>query len=135
MAIVSRDVDLPSGAKLQIVAAPFAVSKALYQALLADFQAIRTDFSDMAALYKDLFCVGFASERIEACLWQCFERCLYDAGGGARKIDKDTFEDVTRREDYPIVCVEVVKDNVAPFAKSLFAEYKRFSKMTEKSPS
>lgn len=123
------DVKCPSGAILKITAAPFAVAKALYQALLKELKDVRFDFTDQIELYKQLFCVGFSSPEIERCLWECFKRCTYDSGRGDFKIDLDTFEPESAREDYMTVCTEVAKVNIVPFAKNLFAEYARFSGM------
>ncbi len=127
-----REVKLPSGAVLKITPSPFADAKALYQALLREARGL--EFSpkmEIQTLYKDLFCIGFSSPEIEASLWKCFERCIYNSGKGDLKIDKDTFEPITAREDYMSVCVEVAKENVLPFAKSLYAEFQRALAMTE----
>lgn len=119
-----KEVKLPSGAKLSIGLPPFEDSKALYQAFLKEIKTIAiAGKTEMASFYKDLVCVGFSSKEIEACLWECFKHCTYDSGKSPLKIDKDTFEPVTAREDYLTVCMEVAKENIAPFGKSLYAEY------------
>lgn len=125
----TREVKLPSGALLSIQPASFPVSKALYQAILRELGGVRLGSDDLlTSLYKDLFCVGFSSLPIEACLWECFKRCTYAANGTAHmRIDKDTFEPIEARDDYITVCTEVARDNVAPFVKSLYAEYKAAS--------
>ena len=61
-----------------------------------------------------------------------FEWCVFRKG--PLKIDKDTFEPVENREDYIQVCLEVIKENVAPFLKSLFAEYRQFMLSIPKNP-
>lgn len=126
-----RKVKLPSGAELTIQPAPFVDAKNLYQALLKELKQIKIDTTmEMVELYKNLFCVGFSSPEIEACLWKCLERCLYDnLKTGGLKIVPDTFEPIEAREDFTTVCAEVVKDNIYPFAKTLFAEYEKFSSM------
>lgn len=126
-------VKLPSGAELTVQPAPFADSKNLYQALLRELKEVKIDFKmEMANLYKELFCMGFSSPQIEACLWKCMERCTYDNGKtGPLKIDKDTFEPVEAREDFMTVCTEVTKVNVSPFVKTLFADYEQFARMIE----
>lgn len=128
-----RKVKLPSGAELTIQPAPFADAKNLYQSLLRELKSVRIDSEmQMVHLYKEIFCAGFSSPHIEECLWKCMERCTYDNGKtGALKIDKDTFEPVSAREDYMTVFTEVTKDNVSPFVKTLFADYKQFSQMIE----
>ncbi len=119
-----REIKLNSGAILKLKPAAFAVSKALYQALLKEMKAISISTqTEMATLYKDLFCVGFSSPEIEACLWECMKRCTYNSGTGDLKIDAETFEPVARRDDYVKVCIEVSKENVLPFFKSLYAEF------------
>jgi hypothetical protein len=119
-----KEIKLPSGAQLKITPSPFADAKALYQAVLEDLRVLPISAgTDMASLYRDLFCIGFSSKKIEACLWECFKRCTYNAGNGDLKIDKDTFEPVSARDDYWTVCMEVAKENIHPFAKSLYAEY------------
>ena len=121
-----REVKLPSGAILKINLAPFAESKALYQAVLSEGKGIELSIAtDTVTLYKQFFCVGFSSPEIERCLWKCMERCTYNGGKGDLKIDEDTFEPVEARDDYMSVCIEVGKENILPFMKSLYAEYKQ----------
>lgn len=123
-----REVLLPSGSILKVSPAPFADAKNLYQALLKELKEVQIDLNAQAVnLYKELFCIGFSSPVIETYLWKCMERCSYNRGQGDMKIDKDTFESLDARQDFVVVCIEVAKDNVDPFAKSLFAEYKRMS--------
>jgi len=119
-----KQITLPSGAILKITPSPFTDAKALYQAVLEEVRFLNLDAkTEMASVYKDLFCVGFSSKKIEAGLWKCFERCTYNSGNGDLKIDKDTFEPIAARDDYWTVCMEVAKENIHPFAKSLYAEY------------
>lgn len=130
-----REVKLPSGAVLKIGAAPFAVAKALYQAVLNELKAIQIDSkTQVASIYKDLFCVGFSSKEIEACLWECFKKCTYNDGRGDLRIDDQTFEPIERRDDYMQVCMEVAKENILPFGKSLYAEYQKALTMIEDTP-
>lgn len=119
-----REVKLPSGAVLEVSPSPFAVSKALYQALLKEARGLNISTkAELQSVYKEIFCAGFSSPEIEECLWECFSRCIYRDKRGALKIDADTFEPVEARDDYMKVCLEVAKENVLPFAKSLYAEY------------
>lgn len=132
---MSKEVKLPSGATLKITLSPFATSKALYQAILTEAKGLNiTSKTELAALYKELFCIGFSSPEIEKCLWECFKRCTYNGGKGDFKIDENTFETPEARDDYMNVCMEVAKENVLPFVKSLYAEYQRILAMTETTP-
>lgn len=127
-----KEVKLPSGAILKITPSPFKEAKALYQAILKEAKGISISAgTDMAALYKDLFCAAFSSPEIEKCLWDCFKRCTYNAGNGDLRIAEDTFEPVAARDDYMSVCIEVAKENVIPFGKSLYAEYQRILAMID----
>ncbi len=117
-----REVDLPSGAKLKISMAPFAESKALFKAVLEEAKSIgidaQKDITDIN-MYKEIFCAGFSSKKIDDCLKPCLGRCTYNDS----KITDDTFESAGSREDYLIVCYEVAVDNISPFLKSLYAKF------------
>lgn len=127
-----KKIGLPSGAELAISLAPFADSKALYQAVLEELKSVSIDPDQEidVNLFKDLFCVGFSSKKIESALLKCIDRCTYDG----KKIDKDTFEPVGARGDYMKVCIEVVKENILPFVKDLSAEYLKIMAQFTKSP-
>ncbi len=123
-----RDVILPSGAKLHVAEAPFTISKALYQALLRELKYVQiTSDTEFNSLYKDLFANMGSSQEVENCIWECLKRCLYND----EKVTPDTFEPSERRQDYLTVCAEVIKENVGPFLKNLFAHYKEFMAMKE----
>jgi hypothetical protein len=119
-----REVKLPSGAVLKVNSAPFGVSKELYKSILSESKQIEfSSTTDFAQVFKDLFCSGFSSDRVEAAMWKCMERCLYND----LKIVPDTFEPVEAREDFVPVCMEVGKENLFPFMKNLFAVYEEIS--------
>lgn len=122
---------LPSGAKLKVQLSPFAVSKALYQAVFKELKNINfTTQTEMASVIKDAFCVAMSSPEIESCLWACMARCtLNDV-----RITPDTFEPLERREDYLKVCVEVGKANVMPFMKDLTQLYSQVSAAMQVTP-
>jgi hypothetical protein len=127
-----REITMPSGAILKVAPAPFSDSKALYQALLKELKAVSvTSTTEIATIVKDAICLAYSSPQIEAILWKCMERCTYDTGKGALKIDQNSFEPVECRDDYLLACAEVVKENVLPFAKSLYAAYKQGMQMQE----
>lgn len=116
-----KSVKLPSGAELQITLATFAESRSLYQAVLEEAKVLRLDPGQEidVNLYKDLFCTALSSKKIETALWDCMKKVLYNG----LKIDKDTFESEESRQDYVMVCLEVGKENISPFLKSLYAEW------------
>lgn len=126
-----KEVKLPSGAILKLRPAAFAISKALYQAVLDEVKGLSIFGKPDVEMYKELFCYGFSSKKIESCLWECFKVCQYCDGRGELKVDQDTFESLSARDDYMTVCMEVAKENISPFVKSLYAEYAHlFQKMT-----
>ena len=114
---MNKEIDLPSGAKLRISLSAFAVSKALYQAVLEELKGLTLDpNADVDVnLFKDLFCAGFSSPKIEKCLNECMKKALYNE----KHIDSGTFEPLEAREDYMSVCWEVALFNILPFTKSL----------------
>lgn len=125
------EVVLPSGRKLALQAAPFAVAKNLYQAVLEEAKSLAFGKStDVELVMKDLLCAAFSSKKIELCLWECFKRCLIDD----LKISEDSFEKEEFRGDYMPVCLEVGKLNILPFVKSLFVGYSQMSEMLSSSP-
>ncbi len=117
----NKKVKLPSGAELEITIGSFAESKALYVAMMKEIKSLKVDASQDIDhnFLKDLFCAGFSSSEIDACLEVLMKRCTY----GGIKITKDSFEEVDKRQDYMLVCFEVASANVAPFTKGLFAEF------------
>lgn len=119
-----KEIKLPSGATLKITPSPFADAKALYQALLREVRQVGINSqTEMGEIFKNLFCMGFSSPEVEAKLLVCFKRCVYNSGKGDLKIDESTFEPIEARDDYMKVCMEVTRENVLPFVKSLYAEY------------
>lgn len=125
-----KEIKCPSGAILKISHTPFATSKALYQAVLEEIKDVKLQTNkEMGDIVKDIFCIGFSSKKIEAALNECMKRCTYNDGRGDLKIDDSTFEPVKNREDYSIVCVEIIQDNCLPFTKGLYAEFNRLLSM------
>lgn len=116
-----KEVVLPSGAKLKITPSSFAVSKELFQAVSEELKSLSISASTEIDinLFKDFFCAGLSSKKIEKCLWECMKKATYND----LKITEDTFEPVEAREDYLQVMFEVAKENITPFMKSLFASF------------
>jgi len=129
-----REVELPSGAKLKVSPASFAESKALYQAVLDDLGSVQfSGKTEIPVLVKEIIRIAYASKRVEEALAPCMAKCVYNNGvSGDLKIDKDTFEPIQSREDYPLVCLEVAQENITPFMKSLYAVFLRVLSTIEK---
>ncbi len=125
-----REVKMPSGAILKVNPAPFSEAKALYKAILAEVKDIKLASStELANVFKDVFCAGFSSEKIEVPLAKCMLRCLYND----EPVKDSCFEKVDSREDYMQVCLEVAKENLLPFGKDLYALFKKATQSVEKS--
>ncbi len=119
-----KEIKLRSGNTLKIGKVPFAEAKALYQVLLDEAKGVKFSTKDeMPNVFKDVFCVGLSSKRIEAQLQECFKRCQYCDKRGELKIDADTFEPEEARGDYVEACIAVVGEVTAPFLNGLYAEY------------
>jgi hypothetical protein len=118
---MSREVTLPSGAVLVVAPAPFQAAKALYQAVLEEVKGVKVDpLAEVDVnLFKDMFCIGLSSKKIESALAECLKRVTYNG----LKVDSSTFEPVESRQDYVTACFEVAKENIEPFTKSLYAQY------------
>ena len=119
---MNKEITLPSGVVLKITLAAFAEGKALYQAVLEEAKSLKLDAgADVDVnFFKDIFCTGFSSKKIEAALNACLSRCLY---GNDKCNLSDTWEPLAAREDYISVCFEVAKENLLPFTKNLSAQY------------
>lgn len=119
-----REVTLPSGAVLKIRIAPWAEAKALSKAVFKMGRGTSLGGSaDVGDFVKDLLFGGFSDPEVEKCLAVCLARSTYNDGTGDTKIDDTTFEKETSRQDYVTVVMEVMRDNLGPFGKSLYAEW------------
>lgn len=114
-------ITLPSGKKLEIHPSPFAASKALHQAVMKEIKELKFDPNAEVDvnLIKDLYCIGYSSVEIDRCLTKCFEKVLYD---GLRVTDH-TWEPIEARADYVEACYAVLSETLAPFMKSLYAQF------------
>ena len=131
-----REVQLPSGAVLKVNPAPFGEAKALMQALFAEARGVEIiQGAEIPNMMKDLLFSGLSSVAIDKALKPCLARCIYSSGKGELKVDEDTFEPAEAREDYMDVVFEVVKENVGPFGKGLYAKFGLLMSMIEKSRS
>lgn len=122
-----KEVTLPTGAVLKIQLAPFAEAKALYKAVLRELKELKLEFSgdskrQLESYIMEGFCGLLSSDEVEASVHQCMGRCLYN-GQRIAKVD-ETFESAEAREDYSKAIIEVAKENLTPFSKALFAEFK-----------
>ena len=112
-----QEIKLPSGAILKITQPTFTEAKELYQAVLEELRTLEIlnvtelDFN----FFKNLFCMGFSSKKVERCLEICLKRCLYND----MKFDSDTFEPEEARGDHLTVMSEVAFSVLHPFFKNL----------------
>jgi hypothetical protein len=116
-----RTVKLPSGAELKIGLAPFSESNALFKAVGAELKSLKVTFDTEldVNLLKDIVCSAVASDKIEGCIWDCMKKCVYNDS----RITKETFEPEEARQDYYVALLEVAKENLIPFTKSLSAQF------------
>lgn len=93
------EIDLPSGAKLRISLSSFPVARDLFQASMETLKDTKISSSTEidVNLFKELICSGFASKKMEKCLWECMKKSLYNG----QKITEETFEPEEARE---IIC-------------------------------
>lgn len=119
---MTKEVTLPSGAKLLITPSSFPVAKALYQSVLNEMKPVEINSDDeMATFMKDIYCHIFSSPEIEKRLFDCMKKATYN-GKRIESVD-DVFESVEARQDYLDVCYEVALENLLPFTKNLYAKY------------
>lgn len=122
----SAKVSLPSGAELEMTLAPFLEGERLFSATAECLKSVKADglnTEDITASFdslKNAVLACITSKDMKEALLACMKRCTYN---GQRITSWDVFEDINAREDYLSVCWEVVKFNLTPFTKSLFAKF------------
>ncbi len=116
-----KKIKLQSGAELAITPSPFKEAKDLYQAVLEELKLLKLDPKSEVDVnfVKDLYCAGLSSRKIEEKLAACMKRVTYNG----QKIDDNTFEPLEARGDYVDASYEVLKENISPFLKSLYAQF------------
>lgn len=112
---------LPSGAELVVQGAPFADAKALYQATMLELKELKLDGSTNLDynFVKDIICSGLSSKRFEIAIQSCMKKSTYNG----LPINDDVFENENNRQDYIPMLFEVVKENITPFMKGLYAQF------------
>lgn len=128
---MNETLTLESGAKLDLGMAPFATGMKLFKTVanelkLVNFELGLEDMNLRRLADKDINTFKNAilqlagSDALEAALFACMERCLYNGV----KIDRKTFEPEDARADYLPVAWEVMKYNLAPFFKNLSLSFR-----------
>ena len=116
-------VSLPSGAELEMTLAPFLEGRKLSKSVAKCLKNVNIDSNtELEAninTLKDVFTECLTSQEVEDSILLCLKRCTYNR---QRITSWDIFEDANARQDYIPVCWEVVKYNLTPFMKSLFAK-------------
>lgn len=127
-----KEVKLPSGAVLRLNHSPFKEANDLWQTVLEEMKPVSVGMRDeLPKLFKDILCYGLSSRKIQSALNECMKRCQYCDGRGELKIDGDTFEPLESRQDYLVVCKEVMEENLSPFGKSLMQLYSQILETVE----
>lgn len=125
-------VSLPSGAELEMTLAPFMEGERLFSATAECLKSVKLDgnadmrdvVGDLNGL-KDMFLTCLTSQSMKEAILACLKRCTYNK---QRITSWDIFDDIKAREDYLMVCWEVVKFNLTPFTKNLFTKLNEFTK-------
>ncbi len=115
-----KEIALPSGSKLRLTLAPFAESKALFQACMEEAKGCGFESrTEVLGFVKDVICTAMYSPKIEAAIRLCMKRCLIDN----QQVEDKLFEAEDKRQDWVIAMYEVAQENVSPFLKGLYARY------------
>lgn len=121
-----KKVSLPSGAELEMTLAPFLEGRKLLAAASECLKSVKvdgktevTDLTSNINSLKDAFLSCLTSKEMEDAILLCLKRCTYNK---ERITSWDIFDKAEAREDYLMVCWEVVKFNLTPFMKSLFSK-------------
>lgn len=109
-----KSIKLPSGTELRIAQAPWEKSWKLTQAVMEETTKLGAGEIRAKLPFQILI-----SEKVQAMVWECFEKCLY----GNKKIVPETFEPESARQDYVVAVEAVIDENTLPFTKSLYAKF------------
>lgn len=112
-----REVNLPSGAKLNVSSAPFKDAKQLFQVMAKEWKDLDPSVMASPSGMTAMFMAAFSSVEVEKALWPCMVRSLYNG----QKIVPDTFEPEEARQDFIPAALEIVADNITPFTRGLFS--------------
>lgn len=122
-----------NGVKIVINPAPFKLVKRLRQCIAKELLkhkvdvgnptsfddlkgSIKGNISEYLNIIKDIILGLEVSEDFESVLWECMSECTYKNIA----ITESLFDDIpTAREDYDLIVMEVIQENLAPFLKSL----------------
>lgn len=119
-------VILNSGSKLELGMAPFVVGMRLFKTVANELKVVdvQLNLEDMNLrkladkdinTFKNAILQLVGSDALEASLFECMKRCLYNG----EAINVKTFEPEDARADYLPVAWEVMKYNLAPFFRNL----------------
>lgn len=113
-----------SGAKVVINPAGFTEAMALKNAVVKELGSAEINIdltrireTNLNSLLPLILQVD-SSEQVNAALWVCLGRCLYNS----EKISEKTFEAVKARVDYYEIAVACLKENISPFLDGLLSK-------------
>lgn len=127
-----KQIESKTGADIQIAPAPFKDAMALKNVLFRELSSSGINFdkiqlddlskTHIEEIIKSIIQVDTSKEFYDA-FFKCAGRCLYNNN----KITEDTFEDITAREDYYLIMLEVLKENLLPFFRGLVSKLPQFT--------
>lgn len=118
----TQKVYLPSGKEIISQPSTFEKGRRLYQVILREAKKLNLDLGNLDVDANIIFQIGtlaLSSEEIDQAIWEVSDKTLIDGV----KVSVDYFKVVENREDYFHFLMEVAKVNLAPFMKSLFAQF------------
>jgi hypothetical protein len=132
-----KQIETKTGAEIQIAPAPFKDAMELKNVLFKELASSGISFdkinlediekTGLEQIIKPIIQIDTSKDFYNA-FFKCAGRCLYNGN----KITEETFEDVTAREDYYLIMLEVLKENLSPFFKGLVSKLSLFTAKTAK---
>jgi hypothetical protein len=128
---------LPSGANLVVSESSYQDANALLKALTRCAKGIPLPKNLMEAdvtMLKDMLVEAVVSEEVDAALFKCAERAVYESV----RVDKTIFDDPKLREkarsDYFLILWHIVEVNCGPFFGKAFSELRERLKTSQSAP-
>jgi hypothetical protein len=112
--MTQKTVTLPSGASFEMQMVPFALGVKLQRVIANELKGVPITEGALGNL-KDTVFQLLASEAMEQVSFEVLRHCLFNG----EKVDRSTFEDEDRRQDYLPAVWEAVNYNLAPFVAGL----------------
>lgn len=134
---MTKEFVLPSGAKLVVTGAPFVQALALNKALMKAAKGLPMAADPLQmdlSVLKDAILGAATSDEVEAILFTCMERALYNGSRVNRGLFDEPGAGEDARKDFYVIAWHVIEVNCGPFFVQTFSWLKALRPAPASSP-